>query len=166
MMSFFFSFHLIKIKIQTSTKKEPNKMKKSINEIPDEFICPLTLSVMKDPCMVIWGPLYEKSAIFEWIVGGNHTCPLTRKELFLHELVSNYALKQRIHHWNKEQQRDDMADMDMTDQSDDTSICSEVQKRGMAHVYVKKDSLFCVLVRQKMNENTVDVDELENLCNN
>jgi U-box domain len=93
----------------------------SHGEIPEEFICPLTLSLMKDPVMVQSGRSFERKAIFEWLGRGNNTDPLTRQELHLHNLVTNYALQTRIQRWKNEQQRlaDDL--MDSTEVSTDGS---------------------------------------------
>ena len=67
-------------------------------QIPEEFLCPLTLEIMKYPVMSRTGHSFEKQAIFEWLQA-HAACPLTRQPMTLSKLVTNVALKQRIAHW-------------------------------------------------------------------
>ncbi len=59
------------------------------------FICPITLSIMKDPYSDSDGNSYEKEAIFNW-VNTHHTSPITRNPLTIDSLVPNRALKDLI----------------------------------------------------------------------
>jgi hypothetical protein len=65
-------------------------------EIPDEFICPLTLELMNDPVMSKYGNSYERSAILKWVARGNAHCPLTRRPLHLSDIVTNHQLRSKI----------------------------------------------------------------------
>jgi hypothetical protein len=65
-------------------------------EIPDEFICPLTLELMHDPVMTRYGNSYERSAILKWVGCGNAHCPLTRRPLHLSDIVTNHQLRSKI----------------------------------------------------------------------
>lgn len=70
--------------------------------VPDEFVCPLTLEVMKSPMMTRWGQSYDREAILQWLGRGGHKhCPLTRKPLTLRDLLPNRALKERIQQWKE-----------------------------------------------------------------
>jgi hypothetical protein len=77
-------------------------------EIPDEFICPLTLELMRDPVMSRYGNSYERSAILKWVALGNCHCPLTRQPLHLSDIVTNHYLRGKIRHFQKAN------DMDVT----------------------------------------------------
>lgn len=68
------------------------------DQIPDEFYCPITGEVMKSPLMTVDGFNFEREAIFEWLQH-HSTCPLSRRELCISKLVSNFALKARIRAW-------------------------------------------------------------------
>ena len=68
-------------------------------EIPSEFLCPLTLQPFEYPLMSRHGMNYERSAIVEWLDLGNDSCPLTRKPLALSGLIHNKALKQKVDAW-------------------------------------------------------------------
>lgn len=70
--------------------------------IPSNFICPLTLEIMKDPLISRHGQSYERRAIMEWIHQGNATCPMTRQPLRLSGLITNHALKAQIEQWKKQ----------------------------------------------------------------
>lgn len=68
-------------------------------EVPDEFICPLTLEIMKDPVVSRYGNSFERSAIVEWLKNGTHDCPLTRRPLTLQGVITNHRLRTRIREW-------------------------------------------------------------------
>ena len=70
--------------------------------IPSNFICPLTLAIMKDPLISRHGQNYERRAIMEWIHQGNATCPMTRQPLRLSNLITNHSLKVQIEQWKKQ----------------------------------------------------------------
>ena len=86
-----------------------------------KFICPINLSIMKEPLMSKSGQNYDRKAILEWLNGGNTNCPLTRQPLKHSLLVPNNALKLRIEKWRQE---NDIKDDDDGDNDDDSSTCS------------------------------------------
>ena len=71
-------------------------------DIPEEFICCLTLQPMVDPLMDRRGMNFERAAITEWLNRGNHTCPLTREPLSYSKLIPNAALRMRIERWKQQ----------------------------------------------------------------
>jgi hypothetical protein len=68
-------------------------------DIPEEFLCPITQELMINPLMSRTGINYEKSAIMEWISKHNHTCPMTRLPLRACDLVHNRKLQSKICTW-------------------------------------------------------------------
>ncbi|XP_020583197.1 U-box domain-containing protein 1-like [Phalaenopsis equestris] len=70
--------------------------------IPDEFRCPITLDLMRDPVIVASGHSYDRIAISRWINSGHHTCPKSGNKLIHMALIPNYALKSLIEQWCKE----------------------------------------------------------------
>lgn len=70
-------------------------------QIPDQFICPISLNIMKEPVMSKDGKNFEKAAILDWLNRGNRVCPLTRKTLKPSLLVPNTNLKMSIYSWKK-----------------------------------------------------------------
>jgi hypothetical protein len=71
-------------------------------DIPDEFICPLTLEIFNDPLMDRRGINFERSAIVEWLNRGHTTCPLTREPMGYRSLIPNANLRARVGHWKRE----------------------------------------------------------------
>ncbi|KAK4376363.1 hypothetical protein RND71_002659 [Anisodus tanguticus] len=68
--------------------------------IPTEFLCPISLEVMRDPVIVAaTGQTYERSEIQQWIDGGHTTCPKTQQQLHNLTLTPNYALRNLISDW-------------------------------------------------------------------
>ena len=68
--------------------------------IPDEFLCPITLSLMTDPVIGSDGRTYERSAILQWLAK-NQNSPMTREPMTVASLKPNYALKSAIERFEK-----------------------------------------------------------------
>lgn len=72
-------------------------------EIPEHFICPISMDVMSNPLMSKGGQNYDRQSILQWLRRGNANCPLTRQPLVPSKLVPNNMLKMSIFQWQKEQ---------------------------------------------------------------
>jgi hypothetical protein len=58
----------------------------------DELICPITLSVFRDPVIAKDGHAYERTAISRWILE-HGTSPLTREPLQIEDLIPAIHLR-------------------------------------------------------------------------
>ncbi|KAK1437665.1 hypothetical protein QVD17_03461 [Tagetes erecta] len=67
--------------------------------IPNDFLCPISLELIRDPVIVSTGQTYERSYIQRWINGGNTTCPKTQQKLQNLILTPNYVLRSLITQW-------------------------------------------------------------------
>ncbi|KAJ6823086.1 protein spotted leaf 11-like [Iris pallida] len=67
--------------------------------IPDDFRCPISLELMKDPVIVATGQTYERGCIEIWIKSGHDTCPKTQQKLSSTVLTPNYVLRSLISQW-------------------------------------------------------------------
>ncbi|KAG5238196.1 armadillo/beta-catenin repeat family protein [Salix suchowensis] len=67
--------------------------------IPDDFRCPISLELMKDPVIVSTGQTYERSCIEKWLESGHETCPKTLQKLTSAALTPNYVLRSLIAQW-------------------------------------------------------------------
>lgn len=63
------------------------------NEIPYEFLCPITLGIMIDPVICDDGNTYERSAILKL---QKSVSPITREPIDKTKLIPNRALKKLI----------------------------------------------------------------------
>uniref|UniRef100_A0A6C0APV3 U-box domain-containing protein n=1 Tax=viral metagenome TaxID=1070528 RepID=A0A6C0APV3_9ZZZZ len=70
-----------------------------MNQVPDEFICPITTSIMSDPVIGSDGHTYERSAITEWL-RAHTTSPITREPMNVQGLRPNHSLKSMIQRFN------------------------------------------------------------------
>ncbi|WCJ38407.1 U-box domain-containing protein 19 [Euphorbia peplus] len=68
-----------------------NQVVKSLN--CDDFRCPISLDLMKDPVTIETGHTYDRSSILKWFRAGNRTCPNTGRTLETTELIPNLVLK-------------------------------------------------------------------------
>ncbi|KAI3981234.1 hypothetical protein MKX01_041373 [Papaver californicum] len=71
----------------------------SLKSIPDDFRCPISLELMKDPVIVSTGQTYERQCIEKWIDAGHGTCPKTQQTLSSTALTPNYVLRSLIAQW-------------------------------------------------------------------
>ncbi|KAL3909556.1 MAG: hypothetical protein SGILL_008041, partial [Bacillariaceae sp.] len=95
-------------------------------EIPEEFICPLTLSIMNDPVVSKDGKNFDRQAILKWLAKGNDTCPLTRNPLRPSLLVPNHNLKMNIRKWMIDQGMNVEENTEKEDDGDcQCSICND-----------------------------------------
>ena len=67
---------------------------------PDEFLCPITLTLMRDPVIGPDGHSYERTAITQWLQTNPHS-PLTRQPMTVQMLQSNYSLKTAIERYTR-----------------------------------------------------------------
>ncbi|XP_010549429.1 PREDICTED: U-box domain-containing protein 17 [Tarenaya hassleriana] len=67
--------------------------------IPKDFVCPISLDLMRDPVIVSTGQTYDRNSIVRWIEEGHCTCPKTGQVLIDSRLVPNRALKNLILQW-------------------------------------------------------------------
>ena len=66
-----------------------------MTEIPQEFLCPINLTIMKDPVIMPDGQTYERSAI-EKALKISPLSPITKKPLNMKDAKPNQALKSMI----------------------------------------------------------------------
>ncbi|RDY09697.1 U-box domain-containing protein 1, partial [Mucuna pruriens] len=71
----------------------------SSSNVPDEFRCPISLDLMRDPVIVSSGHSYDRTSIAQWINSGHHTCPKSGQRLIHTALIPNYALKSLVQQW-------------------------------------------------------------------
>ncbi|GMY09268.1 U-box domain-containing protein 14 isoform X2 [Fagus crenata] len=82
-----------------TSESEKGLMKHRSPVIPDDFRCPISLELMKDPVIVSTGQTYERSCIQKWLDAGHKTCPKTQQTLLHTALTPNYVLKSLIALW-------------------------------------------------------------------
>ncbi|XP_071371848.1 WD repeat, SAM and U-box domain-containing protein 1 [Centroberyx affinis] len=67
--------------------------------IPDEFLCPITRELMREPVIAADGYSYEREAIESWINTKNRSSPMTNLPLLTILLTPNHTLKMAIGRW-------------------------------------------------------------------
>ncbi|CAL9046409.1 U-box domain-containing protein 12-like isoform X1 [Musa acuminata AAA Group] len=82
-----------------SIEKKTSFAKHRSPVIPDDFRCPISLELMKDPVIVSTGQTYERSYIQKWLDSGHKTCPKTQQTLSHATLTPNFVLKSLIAQW-------------------------------------------------------------------
>lgn len=64
-------------------------------QCPDEYICPISMEIMRDPVITCDGHSFDRASLEEWLKE-NVTNPLTGASLALKTITPNYALKRLI----------------------------------------------------------------------
>ena len=72
---------------------EPKAIKlKNEDDIPQNYICPISYEIMIDPVITPYGISYDRESIEKWLI--NHDMdPIAHKKLNKNMLIPNYALK-------------------------------------------------------------------------
>nr|AFK33972.1 unknown [Lotus japonicus] len=78
------------------------KLQKTV-VFPDEFKCPISKELMKDPVIVASGQTYDRPFIQKWLNSGNQTCPQTNQVLAHTLLIPNHLVREMIEQWSKKQ---------------------------------------------------------------
>jgi hypothetical protein len=70
-------------------------------EVPQYFICPISLQIMKDPVTAITGITYDRESLEQWLfTSKNTTCPVTKQPLPKDsDLTPNHTLRRLIQAW-------------------------------------------------------------------
>lgn len=72
-----------------------NTSNNSNNTIPADWLCPITMEIMKDPCIGPDGHTYERTAIEQWL-SHNNISPMTRQPMSNTNIIPNIALRHTI----------------------------------------------------------------------
>jgi len=65
----------------------------SLKSIPNDYLCPITQELLKDPVVAADGQSYEREAITEWLRRGNKRSPFSGDALKHTSLQENHQLK-------------------------------------------------------------------------
>lgn len=71
------AFGLTKAEMQKMVSSKGALIQRISQEVPEEFLCPITQDVMKYPVLCSDGFIYEKAAIEEWLLSRRKTSPMT-----------------------------------------------------------------------------------------
>ncbi|XP_057954086.1 E3 ubiquitin-protein ligase PUB23-like [Malania oleifera] len=76
-------------------------MDSSSVEIPEYFVCPISLQIMKDPVTTVTGITYDRKSIELWLFTcDTTTCPVTKQRLPPDsDLTPNHTLRRLIQAW-------------------------------------------------------------------
>ncbi|XP_057509772.1 U-box domain-containing protein 9-like [Actinidia eriantha] len=83
-------------------KKRPVSLKLSqLSACPEEFRCPISKEIMRDPVIVATGQTYDRPFIQRWLKAGHRTCPQTQQVLSHTLLTPNLLIREMISQWCK-----------------------------------------------------------------
>ncbi|KZV57965.1 hypothetical protein F511_12121 [Dorcoceras hygrometricum] len=69
-------------------------------DVPEDFRCPISMEIMKDPVTISTGVTYERRHIEKWFyMYKKKTCPATMQVVEVFGMTPNFTLKNLIHSW-------------------------------------------------------------------
>ncbi len=87
---------------QTTQTKKIKKIKNSAAEPPEEFLCPISLEIMRDPVIMVETAMtYDRASIEQHFASGQDNCPLSGRTLVSKRMIPNYNLRSAIESWAK-----------------------------------------------------------------
>ncbi|XP_064966274.1 protein spotted leaf 11-like [Musa acuminata AAA Group] len=106
--------------------------------VPDDFRCPISLELMRDPVIVSTGQTYERVFIEKWLKAGHVTCPKTQQKLSSTSLTPNHVIRGLIIQWCEEN------DMELlkypAHHGPDNSFCSAKEHARVVDLILKLSS--------------------------
>jgi hypothetical protein len=85
---------------ENKLREENKQLKEKNKQLKENFICPITMAVMKDPVICDDAHTYERSAIKQWLSTNNHS-PITRQIINNNNLIPNIVLRNIIQEFEK-----------------------------------------------------------------
>ncbi|XP_027345836.1 U-box domain-containing protein 13-like isoform X2 [Abrus precatorius] len=108
--------------------------------IPDDFRCPISLELMKDPVIVSTGQTYERACIEKWLQAGHGTCPKTQQPLTSTVLTPNYVLRSLIAQWCEANGIEPPKRPSSSQPSKSASACSPAERSKIGNLLQKLTS--------------------------
>ena len=94
-----------RIRRKTNSRHSQKNLEAMKVEIPNHFLCPISLDLMKDPVTLSSGITYDRESIETWLEAGNFTCPVTNQNLRSFDQIPNHSLRKMIQEWGMENQK-------------------------------------------------------------
>ncbi|XP_021732249.1 U-box domain-containing protein 15-like [Chenopodium quinoa] len=145
-------------------------IKSPTTEIPQEFLCPITLEIMTDPVIVVTGQTYERESIQKWLDSNHRTCPKSGQVLQHLSLAPNYALKNLIIQWcdknkvqlprKKDQSSPNIATDDPSSPEHKSTIIPLIQDLSSTHLDAQREAVHKLrLLSKESPENRILIAE-------
>ena len=80
-----------------------NRLRQQCKKLAEDFECPITLDIMRDPVIGSDGHSYERAALEGWLANGNTTSPKTNDKLVTTNMIPNHSLRSLIVAWHQGQ---------------------------------------------------------------
>ncbi|KAJ9539823.1 hypothetical protein OSB04_026329 [Centaurea solstitialis] len=132
---------------QNSQQHHYSSTQSMVINIPDEYRCPISLDLMRDPVIVASGHTYDRVSIAQWINSGHHTCPKSGQRLIHMALIPNYALKCLIHQFCQENNiplTDPATSSSSSDLERSPSIKRKLPEKALDHISATKAAMDAV----------------------
>jgi U-box domain len=150
--------------IRSNPPKTSDSREESRKSVPDEFICPITLEMIRYPMKTIYGHVFERQAIYQWLEqdyarNGQSRCPLTRRPLSIStDVQPHYELLRRIKQYQVENMQENYQDH-LSD------YMNRLQERLPTEAFTTSSSPCCVWSQEQMERLDRVMDEYDQFIN-
>ncbi|KAJ1280954.1 hypothetical protein BS78_04G271600 [Paspalum vaginatum] len=87
------------IPLNTRRTRQQQPSAASEPAVPSNFLCPISLDLMRDPVTAPTGITYDRGNVEEWLERGHSTCPVSGRPLRAEDLIPNHATRRMIQEW-------------------------------------------------------------------
>lgn len=144
---------------------------RNVNEVPNEYLCPITLEIMKNPVIAKDGYSYEEEAIKKWFEHRNIS-PKTGIALSDKTLLPNYTLRSAIQDFVENSKNPHKSDTRL-EKTDIEKRTKQRQEKKSEHADFKMAGLMqwneadglAVDSRVRISELEYNCDQLTDWCN-
>lgn len=91
--------HALSLLKELKSKKPVDPKLQESLPYPEEFRCPISRELMRDPVILATGQTYDRPFIQRWLKAGNRTCPKTQQVLSHTILTPNLLIRDMISKW-------------------------------------------------------------------
>ncbi|KAF7816503.1 U-box domain-containing protein 1-like [Senna tora] len=130
----------------SSSSSSSSSTQSTAHNVPDEFRCPISLDLMRDPVIVSSGHTYDRTSIAQWINSGHHTCPKSGQRLIHTALIPNYALKSLVQQWcyEKNVPVNELTSSSSSSTWDESNSKDNSNEKAIDHLSAKKAAIDAV----------------------
>lgn len=147
--------HSSKSSMLNGTSKSLKKFDTS-QSAPKEYLCPISLDLMRDPVLLIeTGQVYDRESIEGWFKAGKNTCPTTGSNLKSKRLSPIHPMRSAINEFAKK--NDIILDVKEMTENEDGDILKVTTEENQ-DLQIQQDEINLSLV------NGVSVYDIKGLC--
>lgn len=86
---------------ECSIRKSPMQMVQQVDDNPERFLCPLSMTIMNDPVETPYGDNFERQTLQKYLKRYGEVCPISGRPVKLSDLKTNSKLQWEVLYWQR-----------------------------------------------------------------